>query len=165
MVVSDSGSKSARRILLANEAATLALGRALAPALARRPGLVRLFGDLGAGKTTLVRGILQGLGHAGPVRSPTYTLIEPYEGLALPVYHLDLYRLADPEELEWLGYRDLAAEAALRLVEWPQHGGERLGPSRLDMHLHHEDGGRRLELECRDEALCAMIDQALADFM
>ncbi len=149
-------------VQLPDEAATLAFARRLAEALRRHPGLVRLFGDLGAGKTTLVRGILRGLGHAGPVRSPTYTLIEPYEHLAPPVYHLDLYRLADPEELEWLGYRDLASGEALVLVEWPERGGERLGPSRLDVQLQPEGEGRRLELACRDGTLCSLIDQVLA---
>ena len=147
---------------LPDEAATLDMGRRLAEVLRRHPGLVRLHGDLGAGKTTLVRGILRGLGHAGPVRSPTYTLIEPYEDLAPPVYHIDLYRLADPEELEWLGYRDLAAGSALVLVEWPERGGERLGTPRLDVQLRPEGEGRRLTLACRDEALCGTIDQLVA---
>ncbi len=149
---------------LPDEAATLAMGRRLAEALRRHPGLVRLFGDLGAGKTTLVRGILRGLGHAGPVRSPTYTLVEPYEELAPPVYHIDLYRLADPEELEWLGYRDLASGPALLLVEWPERGDERLGPSRLDVHLEPEGEGRRLTLECRDASLAGTINQVVAGF-
>ncbi len=147
---------------LPDEAATLDMGRRLAEVLRRHPGLVRLFGDLGAGKTTLVRGILRGLGHAGPVRSPTYTLIEPYEDLVPPVYHIDLYRLADPEELEWLGYRDLAAGSALVLIEWPERGGERLGTPWLDVHLRPEGEGRRLTLACRDEVLCGHINQLVA---
>ena len=93
------------RIELADEAATAALGRRLAAVL--QTGVVYLEGELGAGKTALARAILQGRGFAGKVKSPTYTLVEPYHVEADNIYHLDLYRLSDPEELEWLGLRDM----------------------------------------------------------
>lgn len=105
--------------------ATAALGAQLAAAL---PASCRidLTGELGAGKTTLVRGLLRGLGYTGVVRSPTYTLIEPYQVAGRWLYHLDLYRLSDPEELEYIGLRDLLREPAVLLVEWPERGGDLL---------------------------------------
>jgi tRNA threonylcarbamoyladenosine biosynthesis protein TsaE len=108
-----------------------------------------LIGNLGAGKTTLVRGFLRGLGHQGPVRSPTYTLVEPYQPGERRVFHLDLYRLAEPEELEWLGVRELDDPQVLCLVEWPERGEGYLPDPDFAIHLFPEDGGRRVELEAR----------------
>jgi tRNA threonylcarbamoyladenosine biosynthesis protein TsaE len=97
------------------------LGEAIAKALIF-PATLYLEGDLGAGKTTLARGILRGLGYRGRVKSPTYTLLEPYELGAFACYHFDLYRLSDPEELIFLGIEDLLDEGSLFLVEWPERG-------------------------------------------
>ena len=130
---------------LADEAATEALGGALQ---AHRParGCVYLSGDLGAGKTTLVRGFLRAAGHQGAVRSPTYTLIEPYALGRGMVYHLDLYRLGDAEELEFIGLRELY-EAGLLLVEWPERGRGVLPAPGLGVHLEATASGRRARLE------------------
>ncbi|WGI26794.1 tRNA (adenosine(37)-N6)-threonylcarbamoyltransferase complex ATPase subunit type 1 TsaE [Halomonas alkaliantarctica] len=109
------------QVQLDNEEAQVAFGEALGQVLQGR-GLVYLEGELGAGKTTLTRGILRAYGHRGTVKSPTYTLVEPYELGAQRVYHLDLYRLSDPEELEFIGGRDVLADDALSIVEWPSRG-------------------------------------------
>ncbi len=133
---------------LADAAATEALGAALARATATKPGLmVHLYGDLGAGKTTLVRGWLRALGVTGSIRSPTYTLVEPYRAGSREVLHLDLYRLRDPSELDGLGLDDTPPSQALWLVEWPQQGGDRLAPAELVIRLHHDENARKAEIE------------------
>ncbi|WP_089729314.1 tRNA (adenosine(37)-N6)-threonylcarbamoyltransferase complex ATPase subunit type 1 TsaE [Candidatus Thiosymbion oneisti] len=133
------------RIRLQGQAAQIAFGRRIATHL-RPPCTIYLQGDLGTGKTTLVRGILRGLGHAGPVRSPTYTLLEPYELGAMDLYHLDLYRLSDPEELEYLGLRDLLDGRSLLLVEWPERGRGALPVPDLTIRIEHAGEARSLEL-------------------
>jgi len=131
---------------LPTESAQLAFGAELADRLRGHGGVVHLRGDLGAGKTTLVRGLLRALGHQGPVRSPTYTLIEPYDAGGQRIYHLDLYRLSDPEELELLGLRDLLDEDALLLVEWPERGHGVLPQAALTVEIAHAAPGRRITL-------------------
>ncbi|WJW74825.1 tRNA (adenosine(37)-N6)-threonylcarbamoyltransferase complex ATPase subunit type 1 TsaE [Thiohalobacter sp. IOR34] len=127
------------------EAAMEAFGARLAAVLP--PGSrVYLAGELGAGKTTLVRGLLRGLGYRGRVKSPTYALVEPYEIDGRPVYHLDLYRLSDPEELEWIGIRELFADDALCLIEWPERGAGVLPPADLHIEIRHAGEARRLRL-------------------
>lgn len=130
-------------LLLADAGATESLGARLG--VCCTVGLlVFLHGELGAGKTTLVRGLLRGLGYQGGVKSPTYTLVESYQLAGRAVHHLDLYRLADAEELQWLGIRDLLAGDALCLVEWPERGAGVLPPPDLSLTLVYEGAGRRL---------------------
>ena len=128
-----------------DEQAMTALGERLGRACSGG-AIIYLTGDLGTGKTTLVRGVLRGLGHRGPVRSPTFTLVEPYAVGPLPVYHLDLYRLGDPEELEYLGLRDYLEPGVLWLVEWPERGGAALPRADLQVDLSVEGNGRAARL-------------------
>jgi tRNA threonylcarbamoyladenosine biosynthesis protein TsaE len=136
------------RLHLVGEQAQDAFGRRLAGVLAA-PCVIYLEGDLGTGKTTLVRGILRGLGHTGSVRSPTYTLVEPYDIAGMRLYHLDLYRLGDPEELEYLGMRDLLEASSVLLVEWPERGTGALPPPELVIHIAHAALARDLVLDPR----------------
>lgn len=108
--------------------------------------LVFLEGDLGAGKTTLARGFLRARGYGGPVRSPTYTLVEPYELATGAVYHLDLYRLGDREELEYLGVRELFDRDVVLLIEWPDRGAGWLAEPDLRIQIKHRESGRDLKL-------------------
>ncbi|MBT0959699.1 tRNA (adenosine(37)-N6)-threonylcarbamoyltransferase complex ATPase subunit type 1 TsaE [Denitromonas iodatirespirans] len=129
------------RAHLADEAATLALGAALAPALQR--GLViYLLGDLGAGKTTLVRGLLRGLGHTGSVKSPTYTLIEPYVVSRLDLYHFDFYRFTSPDEFLDAGLEEYFSAQGVCLVEWPQKAEPYVSPADIEIRLDIEGDGR-----------------------
>jgi tRNA threonylcarbamoyladenosine biosynthesis protein TsaE len=135
-------------LILPDEAATTATGAALAralPELQRHHLLLGLSGELGSGKTTLARGLLRALDVTGTIRSPTFTLVEPYETARGTVHHLDLYRLRDGTiELESLGFRDLRAMPGLVMVEWPERAGSALGVPDLQAILTVQDAGRRL---------------------
>lgn len=134
-------------LALPSAGSTAALGAAIAAGLAAgRGGVVELRGPLGAGKTTLARGLLRALGVAGAIRSPTYTLLEPYELEGRTIVHLDLYRLNDERELEPLGLRDYPAERCWWLVEWPERAGGRLPPAELVVTLSHDGPARRAGL-------------------
>jgi len=131
---------------LADEAATLRLGAALAAGVA--PGrVVHLRGDLGAGKTTLVRGLLQALGHVGRVKSPTYTLVEPYTLSRLDFYHFDFYRFHDKDEWLASGFREYFNPASTCFVEWPERAGDLLPPPDLEIRLEIAGDSRRALLE------------------
>lgn len=132
-----------RRVASAGEME--ALGAALA-ARAAQLRLVYLRGPLGAGKTTLVRGLLRALGHDGAVKSPTFTLVEAYDFGELTVNHFDLYRLKEPEELEYLGLRDYLREGSLCVVEWPERAGALLPLPDVEVMIDIRDGARRVQL-------------------
>ncbi|HEX4551412.1 MULTISPECIES: tRNA (adenosine(37)-N6)-threonylcarbamoyltransferase complex ATPase subunit type 1 TsaE [Pseudomonas] len=123
-------------------------------------GLIFLEGNLGMGKTTLSRGIIRGLGHVGAVKSPTFTLVEPYEIGEVRAFHFDLYRLVDPEELEFLGIRDYFEDDALCLIEWPDKGAGFLPKPDLTITISPQDSGRSLKIlsqGSRGEAWCAAL--------
>ena len=129
-----------------DEKAMTALGRKLAKVL-EAGDIVTLSGSLSAGKTTLVRGLLAGLGHTGEVPSPSFALVQPYESLVPPVWHVDLYRIDDPSDLDELGLDDVGGEGVL-VVEWPEHAGRDAWPGALALSLEAlEDGARALTAE------------------
>jgi tRNA threonylcarbamoyladenosine biosynthesis protein TsaE len=135
-----------RELALVDEAATQAIAKLLAKGV--DGGLViYLHGDLGAGKTTFARAFLQALGVGERVKSPTYSLVESYELPGQVAWHLDLYRIADPGELEWLGLDALSDDASLVLVEWPERGRGALPAADVHLRLAHDGNGRRLQLE------------------
>jgi tRNA threonylcarbamoyladenosine biosynthesis protein TsaE len=137
-------------MILPDEAATQRVGAALAdtlPDIARENLLVGLSGELGSGKTTLARALLRALGVDGTVRSPTFTLVEPYETARGAVHHLDLYRLEPGgAALEGIGYRDLRGQPGLVMVEWPERAREALGHADLQVTLDLEGQGRRISI-------------------
>jgi tRNA threonylcarbamoyladenosine biosynthesis protein TsaE len=143
--------------ILKDEAATTHAASVLAKAL--RPGqVIYLHGDLGAGKTTLVRGILHALGHSGKVKSPTYTIVEPYN---LPIgscYHFDLYRFQDPEEWEAAGFRDYFNAESICMVEWPENAGALLPIADIEIKFDILPHGRVLHITSQQplslESLC-----------
>ncbi|BBP68551.1 tRNA (adenosine(37)-N6)-threonylcarbamoyltransferase complex ATPase subunit type 1 TsaE [Pseudomonas fluorescens] len=146
-------------LYLADEQAMSDFGARIAR-VTRGHGLIFLEGNLGMGKTTLSRGIIRGLGHVGAVKSPTFTLVEPYEIGDVRAFHFDLYRLVDPEELEFLGIRDYFEDDALCLIEWPDKGAGFLPKPDLTITISPQDSGRSLKIlsqGSRGEAWCAAL--------
>ena len=140
---------------LADEAATISIGAGLAQVLLNQTNqqalVVYLNGDLGAGKTTLTRGFVRGMGHKGNVKSPTYTLVEPYELADWRVYHFDLYRLADAEELEYMGIRDYFNDDCCCFIEWPEKGARLLAKADLIINIAYQDEQRIIKLQAESD--------------
>lgn len=143
---------------LADESDMVAFGQALS-ALIKNPMVITLKGQLGAGKTTLSRGMLQGLGHCGSVKSPTYTIVEPYQLSAGSVFHFDLYRIADAEELEYMGFGEYLAEAQLCLIEWPERGQGFLPQADIAIEISQSGDGRCVTLAAYSEVGEQLIGQ------
>jgi tRNA threonylcarbamoyladenosine biosynthesis protein TsaE len=128
-------------MILEDEAATVGIGAALAKVV--RPGdVITLSGPLGVGKTALARGLIEALGHDGEVPSPSFAIVQPYEELDSPIFHVDLYRIEDPSEIEELGL-DSAADAVL-MIEWPERAGEAAWPEALSLSLEFGRNGDRI---------------------
>ena len=142
---------------IATAQAMEALGAALAPGL--QAGQVIFFhGDLGSGKTTLIRGMLRGLGHSGAVKSPTYTLVESYQLGQREIFHFDLYRLNNAEELEFLGIRDYLQGQGVSLVEWAERGTGYLPPPDVDVFIEPEEDTRIVLLHSHTDQGAALLD-------
>lgn len=160
-------------MLLPDASDTEALGARLAAALlegvdasadSAAEGCIHLCGPLGAGKTTLVRGLAHALGIEGPVKSPTYTLVEPYAHGAIKLYHFDLYRLGDGEELEYLGAREAFADRAVVVIEWPERAGDWLPEPDLRVRLSIAGRARDAQLipcSAKGDALLAILGRGV----
>lgn len=148
---------------LVDESQTVRMGQKLAACI-HAPMIIYLKGELGAGKTTLVRGILRGSGYQGATKSPTYTLVEPYELVNLTIYHFDLYRLADPEELEFIGIREYQQPDAIMLIEWPDKGKGMIPKPDLVIELEYKDEGRTVSLTSENSKLMQKLAKS-CDFM
>jgi tRNA threonylcarbamoyladenosine biosynthesis protein TsaE len=128
------------------------LAQALCTTPSQQRWMIYLQGNLGVGKTTFSRGLLQALGHTGSVKSPTYTLVEPYDVAAGKIYHFDLYRLRDPQELEYIGAQEYFEHAFLCLVEWPECGRGFLPEADLILELNPQSSGRSLSIKAQTTA-------------
>jgi tRNA threonylcarbamoyladenosine biosynthesis protein TsaE len=150
---------------LADEDAMVSFGWAISSsliknnALIKKPVVITLQGQLGAGKTTLSRGLLQGLGHRGSVKSPTYTLVEPYQLPVGSVFHFDLYRIVDAEELEYMGFAEYLAEAKLCLIEWPEPGQGFLPQADIAVEISQSGEGRCVTLAAYSVCGEQLLDQ------
>ena len=151
----------ADHLSLPDEAATLRLGAALAAGAAK--GLVlHLKGELGSGKTTLARGLIHALGHAGRVKSPTYTLLEPYSLLRLNLYHFDFYRLKDRSEWLSSGFREYFNPESICIVEWPERAGDLLAPPDLEIGMEYDAQARSATPAARSDPGAAWLANALS---
>lgn len=150
------------QIELKDEAATQRLGELMASHL-QKPLTCYLEGDLGVGKTRLVRAIVQSLGYQGNVKSPTYTLVEPYRLQGTNVYHFDLYRLSDPEELDYLGIRDYFDDQSVAFIEWPEKGEGWLAAADISLSLEFFQSGRKCLLEAKSEAGKLLLEKLKQD--
>ncbi len=153
---------------LTSEAVTVSFGDKLAKAVKllahdshnQKSLVAYLNGDLGAGKTTLTRGFIRGMGHKGNVKSPTYTLVEPYELGLWQVFHFDLYRLADPEELEYMGIRDYFSDFCCCFIEWPEKGVGLLAKADLTINMAYQGEHRVIRMvssSCHGERLLTTL--------
>lgn len=136
--------------VIENEPAMLALGAKLAHACPDT-AVIFLYGDLGAGKTTLTRGFMRGFGFQDAVKSPTYTLVEPYEINGQKIFHFDFYRVRDADELEFIGIKDYFIPKAICLVEWPDMGADMLPPADVSCYIEPCSVGRKIKLEAHSE--------------
>ena len=152
---------STTRVFVVDEKAMIALGRGLAQCITGGM-VIYLHGHLGAGKTTLTRGILQGLGYAARVKSPTYTLVEPYDVSELSVYHFDLYRFADPIEWEEAGFREYFHAQSVCLIEWPEKGEGFLPAADWAITLGIEAHGRQVQINCYRESSNVCLEKKIA---
>jgi len=134
------------QLFLADDTASILLGQQIALNIPQQQFVIHLKGDLGAGKTTFSRGLIQALGHDGNVKSPTYTLVEHYQLNNRDIFHFDLYRLSEPEELDYLGIDDYFSGNALCLIEWPQQAGNALPQPDLLIELSYHEAGRMVEI-------------------
>lgn len=149
-------------LYLESETETLKLGKELALLCPAEQFTIHLEGDLGAGKTTLSRGLLRQLGHQGNVKSPTYTLVERYDLVNKTVFHFDLYRVTDPEELDYLGLDDYLSNDSLCLIEWAQQGGDFLPEPDLLISLTYQNDGRHVSISPHSSAgkkLCSSLNK------
>jgi len=152
-MMSSANSANQSHLTLDSEQQMVDFGGRLATAIGQlnAPLLILLNGHLGAGKTTLSRGILQGLGHLGAVKSPTYTLVEPYDLGIGKVFHFDLYRLMDAQELEHIGFTDYLSEAKLCMIEWPENGDSYIPQPDIEISISLFKSGRRVVLNAQSE--------------
>ena len=152
------GSNNRLSFFLADENATIALAQRLATGL--KPGMViYLHGELGAGKTTLVRGVLNMLGYAGRVKSPTYTLVEPYHAAGLDLLHFDLYRLHDEEEWEAAGFRDKFDGRNIFFIEWPERARGLIPQADVEIDFEILASGRKMEIHAHTKTGKQCLEQ------
>ena len=158
-------------LALRDASATAALGQALGHAVQRHLDAIRshglqlnVSGDLGTGKTALVRAVLRALGASGPVKSPTFALLEPYSVSSLDFYHFDFYRFADPNEFGSSGFRDFFGPGRICAIEWPERAGSRLPTADLSIALSVEGDGRRASIAAASRLGEACLTSALREF-